>query len=221
MISQDDPLSIGTPDGVEFCNGTPVRLTIDTDNDIEWSTGETMETIWVNESGEYSAMVLNDCGDLVTTEIVTLTEVVPDTPMEDTFFVTLGGDLSIVLPQLNGTYFWFDQSGTIIDSNILNLTNIMSDQTYFVENSLMLSNGQFCRSEGVAINVVVINGTTGYRDNDGDGYGDINNPEVFTTQSPPSGVVLNADDCDDTRANVFPGAAESCDNLDNLSLIHI
>ncbi|MFW6058125.1 MAG: putative metal-binding motif-containing protein, partial [Persicimonas sp.] len=55
---------------------------------------------------------------------------------------------------------------------------------------------------------------TFYADSDGDGYGDPSD----TTQdcSQPSGYVDNADDCDDTDAQINPGAAEVCDDqIDN------
>jgi len=52
-----------------------------------------------------------------------------------------------------------------------------------------------------------------YQDADGDGYG---NPDV-STESPeqPAGYVLDNTDCDDTDADVHPGASEVCDGADN------
>ena len=54
---------------------------------------------------------------------------------------------------------------------------------------------------------------TWYIDYDGDGYG----ASSFTTAacSAPSGYVATATDCDDTRAGVYPGAAEICNLLDD------
>lgn len=56
-------------------------------------------------------------------------------------------------------------------------------------------------------------GRTLYRDADGDGYGNANVTQ-FTCTLPP-GWVLQASDCDDSRASVHPGALEVCDGLDN------
>jgi hypothetical protein len=54
---------------------------------------------------------------------------------------------------------------------------------------------------------------TFYRDADGDTYG---NPNVTTVAcSAPAGYVANNGDCDDTRGAVHPGAAESCNGLDD------
>ncbi|MCY1031921.1 MopE-related protein [Corallococcus sp. BB11-1] len=52
-----------------------------------------------------------------------------------------------------------------------------------------------------------------YRDADGDGYGKASDSVQAGTQ--PQGYVANSTDCDDTRANVSPGASEVCDGLDN------
>ncbi|MFZ1704022.1 MAG: MopE-related protein [Saprospiraceae bacterium] len=52
-----------------------------------------------------------------------------------------------------------------------------------------------------------------YEDLDNDSYG---NPINFIYSSPqPSGYVSNPDDCEDTNANVRPGATEVCDGMDN------
>jgi hypothetical protein len=55
---------------------------------------------------------------------------------------------------------------------------------------------------------------TRYRDADGDGFGNPNVTESSCAVFPP-GWVLQAGDCDDTRATVYPGAVELCDGLDN------
>jgi hypothetical protein len=54
---------------------------------------------------------------------------------------------------------------------------------------------------------------TFFRDEDGDGFGDA----AVTREScgPGDGWVDNDRDCDDTRADVYPGAAELCDGMDN------
>ena len=52
-----------------------------------------------------------------------------------------------------------------------------------------------------------------YADLDGDGYGDDANASVAC--EPAEGWVQQAGDCDDANAEVFPGAPERCDGLDN------
>ena len=55
--------------------------------------------------------------------------------------------------------------------------------------------------------------TTYYRDADADGYGD----PGLTSQAcaPPTGFVLNNTDCNDANANIHPGAAETCNGMDD------
>ncbi len=52
-----------------------------------------------------------------------------------------------------------------------------------------------------------------YEDSDGDGYGNV--ATEVEACIPPNGWVTDKSDCDDTNANVNPGAAEVCDGLDN------
>jgi hypothetical protein len=56
-------------------------------------------------------------------------------------------------------------------------------------------------------------GVSWYTDSDGDGFGDDTSVYVSCISGP--GDVSLGGDCDDTLANVYPGAAESCDGLDN------
>ena len=58
-----------------------------------------------------------------------------------------------------------------------------------------------------------IDGQTWFRDQDLDGFGDLNN----TTQScnQPAGYVSNSSDCDDANPNINPAAAEACNTIDD------
>ncbi len=53
---------------------------------------------------------------------------------------------------------------------------------------------------------------TWFRDVDQDGFGA---GQPFEACSEPSGATVTNTDCDDTRATVFPGGPELCDNIDN------
>lgn len=57
-------------------------------------------------------------------------------------------------------------------------------------------------------------GTYFYPDNDGDGYGK-DNSGVETGCSAPEGYADNEDDCDDTKASVYPGAHEYENGIDD------
>jgi hypothetical protein len=55
--------------------------------------------------------------------------------------------------------------------------------------------------------------TTFYIDGDGDGYG--NSMGAFEACLPAEGMVENNDDCNDDNAEVFPGAEEICNGIDD------
>lgn len=55
---------------------------------------------------------------------------------------------------------------------------------------------------------------TWYPDDDGDGFGDMFDPG-FTAPTAPLGWVQDNTDCDDDRADVYDGATEVCDYVDN------
>jgi hypothetical protein len=56
-------------------------------------------------------------------------------------------------------------------------------------------------------------GETRYADRDGDGHGDRDRSEVRCAAEP--GWSDEADDCDDSDANAFPGAEETCNGVDD------
>ena len=52
-----------------------------------------------------------------------------------------------------------------------------------------------------------------YRDSDSDGYGDVT--QTVEDCAAPSGFTATPGDCDDTDAEIHPGAAEICNQLDD------
>ncbi len=56
-------------------------------------------------------------------------------------------------------------------------------------------------------------GKTYYRDVDGDGFG--SDEDAIESLEPTPGYVTNSEDCDDNNADIFPGAEEAFDSVDN------
>lgn len=56
-------------------------------------------------------------------------------------------------------------------------------------------------------------GSTWYRDADGDGFGNVSISAVACNR--PTGYVANANDCNDSNAQIHPNRAEVCDSVDN------
>lgn len=52
-----------------------------------------------------------------------------------------------------------------------------------------------------------------YRDADGDGHGDLN--QAVRAAQRPAGYVEASDDCDDANPDIYPGAVENCNELDD------
>jgi hypothetical protein len=70
-----------------------------------------------------------------------------------------------------------------------------------------LSGGRYC---------ACLNDRTVYRDVDGDGYGDATASALSNCDgSTPIGYVLNAADCNDADASIYPNAPEINDGMDN------
>ncbi len=56
---------------------------------------------------------------------------------------------------------------------------------------------------------------TWYSDEDGDGFGNPDSPTELDCLYTDGGYVLNDDDCDDSDRQIFPGADEICNSLDD------
>ena len=54
-----------------------------------------------------------------------------------------------------------------------------------------------------------------YKDNDGDGYGNLTNNITTCNLTSPSGYVNNSNDCNDNNASIHPGATEICNGVDD------
>ena len=77
------------------------------------------------------------------------------------------------------------------------------------------SRGDMALDDIKIIGLDTIRPLTYYADADGDGFGDPNSALLICSDALPIGYALNANDCDDTSASIYPGAAEiRCNQID-------
>ena len=67
--------------------------------------------------------------------------------------------------------------------------------------------------DGLVDDATAADALTWYEDHDADGYGDVNLPVLACDL--PTGSVADSTDCDDADPNIFVGATEFCNNIDD------
>ena len=150
-----DPVAILAPDGLEFC-GAPVRLQADTDQAVVWSTGETTQTIWIDEEGDYFVSSENQCGDNVQSETVTIENISVNAPSPIDTTVIAGIDFLTF--SIEGDFvIWYDEfdGNPIFIGNDFFISNVVENDTFWVQTVIFLPNGQECYSEKVPITINV------------------------------------------------------------------
>ena len=143
-------------------------------------------------------------GSNVTGDAVTLAWDEIETAKEYRIVVSKNSDLGnpIVDQSVYGTSFAFEY---LSESEVA---------TYYWQVHALDSVGsEGAGSEIWSFTTVEVVTTTFYSDADGDGYG--NAQDAVQASSAPDGYVSDSTDCDDSRSDVYPGATEVCDGVDN------
>ncbi|MBU0641157.1 MAG: hypothetical protein KKB50_20040, partial [Planctomycetes bacterium] len=214
------PLAASACDGHahEFCvQATGVDLAYQWQHDGVPIPGANGPCFSATLPGSYACVVSNQCGAL-SSATVTLS-LTPGGPLLESGPVDVAvcaGAEAVFAVTASGSgllhYAW-DMNGQVVgtDAATLRLTAVTAadDAAQFV---CHVSDGCGTVSSAAAT-LIVAAPTTWYRDADGDGYGDAQISVLTCDQ--PAGYVVDGSDCDDANSNVFPGAAESCDGLDN------
>ena len=105
----------------------------------------------------------------------------------------------------------FDDANATIYPNAPELCDGMDNNG----NGTIDENPTDCAPGFVCENGSCIAGTTYYRDQDADGYGDFSNT-ILAGSTAPIGYVADNADCDDTDATTYPGSPEdTSDGIDN------
>lgn len=114
------------------------------------------------------------------------------------------------------SYLWIaPDSITILDSTIANprviITSLNNGQTYSF--LLIVRDGELYSTDVVNVVVSITGQISYYRDEDGDGFGD--EQVVIQSENQPVGYVEIAGDCNDKNVDIYPGAKELEDGIDN------
>jgi Putative metal-binding motif/Calx-beta domain len=114
----------------------------------------------------------------------------------------------------NPTYQWkLNGNNTGINSALYENSDLVNGDVV----SVVMTSSHYCANPksdtSNTITMTVLQPITYYGDADGDGYGSTNS-ESGTVQAcgPQEGFVTNNSDCDDSNANIHPGATEICGN---------
>ncbi len=224
----DDTDAFVSPFGFEICDGV--------DNDCDGSVDEDSEydgTVWYRDSdgdgyGDptythtscempdgYSSND-DDCDDTLSVVFPDAEEYCNDIDDDCDGAVDEGFELSIYYPDADG-----DGHGSGVDPiySCMPLTGYATvgddcdDDEYWSHPGLSeLCDGIDNDCDGTVDEEIVF--TDFVPDDDGDGYGDASGP-VVSACSPPSGMVVDTSDCDDSNPAVHPGVTETCNGLDD------
>ena len=172
-----------------------VVLTASGGDTYDWSTGETTAQITVTATDTYSVTVTDSASGASdsTSQTVTLSIAPSISFIEIPCGLIASGGNSYAWDTDDSTAFIIvTDTGSYTVTATINATGCTSTETYTITTLLT---------------------PFFYKDVDGDGFGVTDS--VIGSCVQPVGYVSAAGDCDDTNADIYPGAEEICDNVDN------
>jgi hypothetical protein len=117
-----------------LCDGQSLTLTATAGTAFLWSTGETTQTITVNQPGSYTCQVTNYCGTN-TSEPFVVNNVMPDAPVVSGDSVCVSGSMTLTA-EGSGDISWFDVNGNFVGAGDTLITPILtSTTTYYAQNT--------------------------------------------------------------------------------------
>jgi hypothetical protein len=135
MLTQQDapgnPVSYIYPQGsTTLCGGQQVELKATTGFSYLWSTGDTTQSIMVDQPGTYSVTVTTYCGTAASSPITITTLAPPADPVAaDT---TICAGQSAVLSATGSNVAWYDGNGYQVGlGNVFTTPSLTSTTTYF------------------------------------------------------------------------------------------
>jgi hypothetical protein len=126
--------TISSNNSNNLCEGQTLTLTASAGTNFLWSTGDTTQTITVNQAGSYTCEVSNYCGTN-TSEPFIVNNVMPDAPVCTGDSVCVSGSMTLIA-EGTGDISWFDANGNYVASgDSLFTPNLTETTTYFAQNT--------------------------------------------------------------------------------------
>lgn len=130
-----------TSNAVTYCAGDTVTLTADQAAfSYSWNNGATTRSIKVTQTGSFTCTINYPCG-IVTSNPMSVTFTNPSTPVVTNASICGAGNATLSATG-NGNLSWFNNAtggSTIATGSNLNLTNVQSTSTYYVQNDITIA----------------------------------------------------------------------------------
>jgi hypothetical protein len=112
-----------------LCEATDITLTATGGSSFLWSTGETTQSITVNQAGSYTCEVTNYCGTN-TSEPFVVNQVVTAPPALTGDTVCVSGTMTLTA-NASGTVTWYDENGILVGTGNTFVTPVLTQTTTY------------------------------------------------------------------------------------------
>ncbi len=159
LQSDAEVLNVMTPRGTFFCEGSGVYIEVEPNPDLLWNTGSTDPLLFVIEPGDYFATYTNLCGNVVSTDTVTINLFAAPPPEVDDVTISSGGPITLLAE--GDIIAWWDSEvgGELLSNSNTLIVNVSSDTIFWVESIVILPNNNICSSIRVPVNVNIVTST--------------------------------------------------------------
>jgi len=200
--------TISPASSITICEGDQVTVTAQPAGQTYlWSTGETSQSITVDESGVFSVSTIN-AGGCAGEASVTVTSINNPPVLTIPDITICGGETATLCAAPADAYEWISSTNANFQNSDACIT-VSEGGTYTVT----MTNGGLCSSTG-DVTVEAIAFITCYQDLDSDGFGN-DNITIQSCECPP-GYSTQPGDCNDNDLGMSPALNEICgDNIDN------
>ena len=159
LQSDAELLNILTPGGTFFCEGSGLYIEVEPNPNLLWNTGSSDPMLFVREPGDYFATYTNLCGNVVSTDTVTISQFAAPPPEAEDVTISSAGPVTLFAD--GDIVAWWDTEvgGQLLSNTSTLIVNVSSDTMFWVETVVILPNGSLCSSIRVPVNVNIVTST--------------------------------------------------------------